>query len=149
MSREVDLLREAATLMRKLAENTTEGRWELGRTSTVYMDGTAGYVLRAGGKPGIRATFTAGPSDAEHMIAWDPAVGLAVASLLEKAANDYKTAWDTPECPGCADSTCPPHGRAEYHADGRCEDWVSDCLCLAPFVTVAREFLRREAGETP
>lgn len=147
MSAEVDLLREAVTLMRAIAENTTEGRWELGRTSTVYMDGTAGFVLRAGGKPGIRATITAGPSDAEHMIAWDPTVGLAVAALLERAADDYKTVWDTPDCPSCADVYLTGHPRAEYHLG--CEAWVPECKCLAPFVAVAREFLRREAGETP
>lgn len=141
MSVEVDLIREAATRMRTLAENTTEGRWELGTTSTVYMNGRSDFTLRAGGVPGAKGWLTLFSTDAAHMVAWDPTSGVAVAALLERAAGDYETVWDTPECPNCGEG-CGGHDKHEYCA--RCDNEPSDCPCIQPFVTVAREFLRRD-----
>jgi hypothetical protein len=144
LSAEVELLREAATLMKILAANTTEGRWEFGTSSTVYMNGTGVYYQRVAGVPGIKGTLSMFKTDAEHMIAWDPAVARSVAALLERAANGYETKLDMPECAGCDDEECTDEVGAEFHVT--CNQWVDDCQCLAPFVVVARKFLRREAG---
>jgi hypothetical protein len=143
VSAEVELLGEAATLMKILAANTTEGRWEFGTSSTVYINGTGVYYLRAGGQPYIKGTLTTFKTDAEHMVAWDPTVARSVAALLERAANDYKTKRDMPACAGCDDAECDDHIGDEFHAT--CNQWLDDCRCLAPFVAVARGFLRREA----
>lgn len=119
MSADVDLLREAVALMRKRTVNTTEGRWELGTTSTLYMSGQAGYVMRVDGKPGVRASLSAMPSDAEHMISWDPAVAVAVAGWLETVAD----MWVIPS--------------EVRHYSARAS--VQECA-----VEVARAYLRRE-----
>lgn len=146
MSVKVNLLREAVDLMRQRAKGTTEGRWELGRTTTLYMNGHAAFVLRADGKPGVRASLTAMSTDAEHMISWDPFVALAVADLLERAANDYETEWDTPECACAEDCVDASHEKMEFCV--RCDNTVSACPCIAPFVAVARGYLRRESGDS-
>lgn len=143
MSAEVDLLREAATLMRILATNTTEGRWEFEASSTLYMNGTGVYYQHAAGRPGIKGTLTTLKTDAEHMIAWDPTVALAVAALLERAANGYEIKRDMPECAGCDEEECPDEVGDDFHTT--CNQWLDDCQCLAPFVAVARAFLRHEA----
>jgi hypothetical protein len=144
VSVEVDLLREAVEQMRARAANTTEGRWEFEASSTLYMNGTGVYYQHAAGRPGIRGTLTTFKTDAEHMLAWDPTVALAVAALLEQAANDYETEWSTPECPNCGEG-CGGHDKQEFCV--RCDNRPDDCPCIGPFVAVARAFLRREAGE--
>jgi hypothetical protein len=119
VSADVDLLREAATLKQERAENTTGGRWELGTTSTVYMSGQAGFVMRVDGKPGVRASLSAMPSDAEHMISWDPAVAVVVARWLETVADIWVVPSEVP------------------HYSARAS--VQECA-----VEVARAYLRRE-----
>lgn len=41
------------------------GPWKLVGSSTLYMDGKAGYHIRAEGQPGMRITLTCRPGDAE------------------------------------------------------------------------------------
>lgn len=43
------------------------GPWELVGSSTLYMDGKAGYHIRAEGKPGMRITLTSLTGDAEFI----------------------------------------------------------------------------------
>lgn len=138
MSAQVGLLREAAARMRHRAEaaNTDDERRPYGNdTVDPVPESQWGALVEnyLGGAIGV------------HCASWTPTAAVAVAELLEKAADGYKTEWDTPECPNCGEG-CAGHDRAEYHADG-CEDWVDDCQCLEPFLKVAREFLRREAVE--
>ena len=139
MSAEVDLLREAAAQMREHAEgaNTDDAR-------RPYGDRNAAPVPVS--EWGALVHNYLGGEIGDHCASWTPAAAASVASLLERAANQYETKWDTPDCPACADECLPTHERAEYHVV--CEDWVSNCQCLAPFVVAAREFLRREAVGT-
>jgi hypothetical protein len=149
VSAEVDLLREAVTRMRERAMAASSGeRWSAGDVvdgKFCHQYGDFGwYVTGPAGSPEFEDSEQ-GKADALHVASWDGPPALAVADLLERAADDYVTKWDTPACPSCADDCLPTHERAEYHVV--CEDWVPDCQCLAPFVTVAREFLRREEGD--
>ena len=138
MSAEVGLLREAATQMRERAEaaNTDDERRPYGNDSVDPVPES---------KWGALVDNYLGGAIGAHCASWTPMAASAVAKLLERAADGYETKWDTPECPSCADECLPTHKRVEYHIV--CEDWVPDCQCLAPFVEVARAFLRREAEE--
>ncbi len=75
MAAEVELLREAARLMRERASGATQGRWEAD-AETVSVTGETRYVCD-----------TFGLADkwpnAQHIASWDPAVALAVADLLD------------------------------------------------------------------
>jgi len=51
-------------IRRRLANTTTPGPWDLGVTSTVYMDGRSAFTLRTKDKPGIRIGLTATREDA-------------------------------------------------------------------------------------
>lgn len=91
-----DLLREAATLMRQRAEAATDGGfgWHIGGLAGgneiwAHRD-AAGYdswmvattATRLNPNPG-----TTGLDDATHIASWHPAVALAVADLLDTAAD--------------------------------------------------------------
>lgn len=55
---------DTAAIMNRLYE-ASGGPWELVDSSTLYMDGKAGYHIRAEGQPGMRITLTCLPGDAE------------------------------------------------------------------------------------
>jgi hypothetical protein len=135
VSAEVDLLREKAAQMRKLAEaaNTVEAR-------TPYGDSRIPAVPES--EWGRLVHNYLGGEVGDHCAAWTPAAATAVADLIEKAADDYKTKLDMPECAGCDEEECPDEVGAEFHVG--CNQWLADCQCLAPFLKVAREFLRRD-----
>jgi hypothetical protein len=81
-------LRETAKLIRERASHATTGRWEVGddgfgqpgvRTADSPI---AECVAHDPGGPLTRARL-----DARHIASWDPAVALAVADLIDKAAD--------------------------------------------------------------
>lgn len=55
---------DTAAIINRLNE-ASGGPWELVDSSTLYMDGKAGYHIRAEGQPGMRITLTCLPGDAE------------------------------------------------------------------------------------
>lgn len=55
---------DIAAIINRLYE-ASGGPWELVGSSTPYMDGKAGYHIRAEGQPGMRITLTCHPGDAE------------------------------------------------------------------------------------
>ena len=81
-------LREAAALMRSRAEAATPGPWGYYGHSIIRPS-----ELRDGEAPSYSAAYH--KEDAEHIASMHPAVALAVADLLERAANDH----DETPCP--------------------------------------------------
>lgn len=55
-------------LLDTITEGVTEGPWELGESSTVYMDGSGLFYIRTEGKPGIRFSITSRRADAEYIV---------------------------------------------------------------------------------
>lgn len=96
-------LREAARLMRVRAEAATPGRWDADgdERGDVYNPGVHNYP-----PDGTETVWVAecgpvegrGYQDAEHIAGWHPAVALAVADWLDRAAH---TATGLPD--HCAD----------------------------------------------
>jgi hypothetical protein len=149
VSFEVGLLREAATQMRERATAASSGeRWSAGDAidGTFYNQyGDFGwYVTGPAGSPEF-ADSEQGKADAVHVASWDGPPALAVADLLTKAADAYQTERDHVACADDCPPGCVGHGVAEFHV--ACDSVVDECQCLAPFVAVARAFLRREAVE--
>ncbi|MBX6749984.1 MAG: hypothetical protein IRY85_10015 [Micromonosporaceae bacterium] len=109
---DLEMLREAARLMRERANAATPGPW------SVELVGEGRAWVNLPGCPhgwGMHGF----PAEAEHVASWHPAVALAVANSLERAAT------------GLHDLVTGGHKPA---ADG----WISTC------VAVARAYLRRE-----
>lgn len=81
---DVDLIREAAALMRERAEAATEGgpRWETGPDD---MHGPSRLVVYPADSDS--AVAFAGYEDAEHIASWHPTVALAVADWLDDHAS--------------------------------------------------------------
>lgn len=75
---DVDLLREAATLMRQRAS---------GQIAPAPWSATGRFVHHAGGNPVAEAM---GPRNAEHIASWHPVVTLADADLMWRLAQ----CWD-------------------------------------------------------
>ncbi len=73
---EIEMLREAAELMRQRAKAASEGPW------SAYTDG-----LVWANRLGDPVSASTEPEDAEHIASWHPAVALAVADWLDAAAN--------------------------------------------------------------
>lgn len=82
---DADLLREAATKIRRGAEAATPGPWR-----------PAAEMVKTGGITDVRFVAEAyGLADkwpnAEHIAMWDPPAAMAVADLLEAQAKDYES----------------------------------------------------------
>lgn len=120
MTAEVDLLREAAALMREQANAIQhEGRWESREFGA--PDGRPYYVAGAGEKYRFVSDLVH-REDADYIAGMDPAVALALAAWLDVVAE----IWE------------PPKQVKYYTARNAMQNAA---------VRVAREFLRREAGE--
>lgn len=96
MTDSTETLRRAAALMRKRAEAATPGRWGIeNRVILVAPEDVGGetvnVILGHVNQPGIAEN----ERNAQHIASWHPAVALAVADWLERAADDHD---DTP-CP--------------------------------------------------
>lgn len=105
----------------------TEGPWELGDSSTVYMSGQSLYYLRIKGKPGIRASLTASRGDAELIVAARNAVPALLAAFgrvaeLEAALTEAQEAPGLGEDCSCEidSSDCPGHHRCAPPACCQC-----------------------------
>jgi hypothetical protein len=137
MSAEVELLREAATLMRKLAAGAMQGEWE-------FLDG--GDRLVAWNEDGAEFEHVVDEpmshaGNAAHIAAWDPTVAVAVAAWLDEAAaelEDHIPAWTRPSA-GVDDPPALAWNNPEKLAE-TIEHHFGRPLA------VARELLRREAG---
>lgn len=79
----VETIRRAATLMRARAKDATQGDWEVTDWAVVR----AGDQLISGDDCGCGGGI-GGDHDAVHIASWSPAVALAVADLLDNAAED-------------------------------------------------------------
>lgn len=139
MSAEVGLLREAATQVRERAEAATTDD-----ERRPYGNRTVDPVPES--KWGALVDNYLGGAIGTHCASWTPAAAFAVADLLDKAVDGYTTEWDEVACADDCPEVCAGHGQAEFHV--ACDSVVGECPCLAPFVVVARAFLRREAGES-
>ena len=84
---DIDLIREAAALMRERAEAATEGgpRWETGPDD---MHGPSRLVVYPADSDS--AVAFAGYEDAEHIASWHPTVALAVADWLSDIATRHE-----------------------------------------------------------
>lgn len=81
-----DVLRQAAALMRSRAEAATgvAHHWRVARNSKPG----AGFVACGGVHIAVTdEALTGGPSNAEHIASWHPAVALAVADWLDREAD--------------------------------------------------------------
>lgn len=87
-----ETLRRAASLMRERAARALMPPWHVDRRD----DGRA-WICETAGDGTVEQTLALHgfPSTAEHIASWHPAVALAVADLLDRAADDHD---DTP-CP--------------------------------------------------
>jgi hypothetical protein len=138
VSAEAELLREAATQMRKIAAGATQGEWEA-------LDG--GDRLVAWNEDGTEFEHVVDEpmshaGNAVHIAAWDPTVALAVAVWLDESATELEEhipAW-----------TRPSQGVDDPPALGWDNpEWLAATIQhhFGRPLTVAREFLRREAGD--
>jgi hypothetical protein len=99
MTEPVELIREAARLIRQRAEAATPGPWEVeGSRSIVGPEGMkpklAGHVVCS-----VGAWDRGVPSeaDAEHIASWSPDKALPVAALLESLADLYAAGFAEPQ----------------------------------------------------
>lgn len=92
-----DLLREAAAKMRERAEAATPGPWEArhGGYSWIALYDDEDSIPEGESLPSFEPGGSATPADAEHIASWHPAVALAVADWLERAADEP---WCCDEC---------------------------------------------------
>lgn len=73
---DIEILRDAAELMRQRANAASDGPW------SAYTDG-----LVWAGRLGDPVSGSTEPEDAEHIASWHPVVALAVADSLDHAAR--------------------------------------------------------------
>jgi hypothetical protein len=79
---DIDLIREAAALMRQRAEWANEGPWERGR------DWAGTYTIDADSIGTLGQGFVG--TDAIHIASWHPTVALAVADWLSDIATRHE-----------------------------------------------------------
>ena len=77
----VEILREAASLMRERAKAATPGPWEGGERIVWSNANTRNPYVVTDGEGGDGGAFSVGNVD--HIASWHPAVALAVADLLD------------------------------------------------------------------
>ena len=87
-----ELLREAAALMRERAEAAEPGRWKTwGMTVMADPEGTSNVddaICVAGAYTPSTSERRLHTGNANHIASWHPAVALAVADLLDDAAEN-------------------------------------------------------------
>lgn len=136
MSTEVELLREATTLMRKLASGATQGEWE----SLDGGDRVVAWTEEGGDFEYVVDEPMSHAGNAAHIAAWDPTVASTVADWLDEAAaelEEHIPAW-----------TRPSQGVDDPPALGwNNPEWLAETVehHFGRPLAVAREFLRREA----
>jgi hypothetical protein len=127
MAEHVDLIREAARLMRQRAEAATEGPW------TAHPDGLV-WAERLG-DPVSGSTEI---EDAEHIASWHPSVVLLVADWLDGVADDHRGVERVDEQAGeCVVSTVSSDFKRRTTARH-----------ILPALAVARAYLRELDGST-
>ncbi|MEV1013714.1 hypothetical protein AB0I89_23475 [Micromonospora sp. NPDC049801] len=85
MTAEVELLREAARLMRERANAATPSPWTA--TSNRSIEAPAGCRGRVVASVGAYECGWPSTADAQHIASWDPMSALAVADLLDTFAE--------------------------------------------------------------
>lgn len=74
-----------------------------------------------------RAAFVLADTDNERLT--------AIADVLQAFLNDYGTETDQADCPSCG-KNCDWHPLETYHK--RCGDAVEKCICIQPYLRLAR-----------
>lgn len=88
----VELIREAARLIRQRAEAATKGPW-LADGSEIYSEFHGGPWVGETLADDSRTTS----ANSEHIASWHPGVALAVVSLLESLADLYAAGFAEPQ----------------------------------------------------
>jgi hypothetical protein len=114
MAEHVELIREAARLMRQRAEAATAGPWwydddadcwRLHGVAARLPSGIEGWpdqlvnsqILKAPKHGTPYAEYWPSDADAEHIASWHPGVALAVAALLDSLADLYSAGFVEPQ----------------------------------------------------